>query len=76
MNGQPGDDVTFRFVPHLPDLIAPEEYDEHPDGGLVRVEISVTTDGIAVLGDAFRPAVLEEMFAALGAGPIEEMLCG
>jgi len=76
MNDQADHEAAFRFVPHLPDLIAPEEYDEHPDGRLVRVEISVTEDGISILGDAFRPAVLEEMFAALGAGPIEEMLCG
>jgi FtsH ternary system-associated peptide len=66
----------FVFVPGLPDLITPEEYDAHPDGRLVRLEISVTEDGVQVLGDAFRPVVLEQLFTALGAGPIEEMLCG
>jgi hypothetical protein len=76
MNDRPGNDVAFRFVPDLPDLITPDEYDAHPDGRLVRLEISVTEDGVRILGDAFRPSVLEEMFTALGMGPIEEMLCG
>jgi hypothetical protein len=70
------DDPDFVFVPHLPDLITPEEYDAHPDGRLVRLEIRVTEDGVQILGDAFRPATLERLFTALGAGAIEEMLCG
>jgi hypothetical protein len=70
------DDVPFVFVPHLPDLISPQEYDAHPDGHLVRIEISVTDDGVRILGDAFRPAVVERLLAALGEGPIQEMLCG
>jgi hypothetical protein len=64
------------FVPHLPDLIDPDEYDAHPDGNLVRLEIVVTDDGVRILGDAFRPAALEAILTALGGGPIEEMLCG
>jgi hypothetical protein len=70
------DGPDFVFVPHLADLITPEEYDAHPDGRLVRLEIKVTEEGVQILGDAFRPAALEQLFTALGAGPIEEMLCG
>ena len=77
MSDQPKpDEAAFRFVPELPDLISPEEYDENPEGRLVRVEISVTADGVRILGDAFKPIVLERMLAALAAGPIDEMLCG
>jgi hypothetical protein len=36
----------------------------------------VTDDGVAVLGDAFRPATLEALLTALGGGPVEQMLCG
>jgi hypothetical protein len=70
------DDVPFVFVPHIPDLISPDEYEAHPDGNLVRIEISVTPDGVRILGDALRPAAVEALLAALGEGPIEEMLCG
>ena len=68
--------AEYAFVPDLPDLIGPEEYAEHPGGRLVRFRISVTSEGIEILGDSFRPAAVEEILAALGCGPIEQMLCG
>lgn len=66
----------YVFVQALPDLIRPEEYDDYPDGRLVRFRIAVTSDGIEIVGDSFRPAAVEQILAALGGGPIEEMLCG
>jgi hypothetical protein len=68
--------AEHRFVAELPDLIDASEYDDHPDGGLVRVRITVTADGVEIVGDAFRPALLEAVLARLGGGPIEQMLCG
>ncbi len=64
------------FVADLPDLIQPSEYADHADGGLVRLRITVTPAGVEVLGDALRPAMLEALLAALGGGPVEQMLCG
>ena len=66
----------YRFVENLPDLIQPEEYADNPEGRLVRLRISVTGDGVEILGDAFRPEVLEEILRRLGPGEIEQMLCG
>jgi hypothetical protein len=66
----------YVFVPDLPDLISPEEYADHPQGRLVRIRITVTGDGVEVLGDSFRPAAVEQIMTALGGGPIEQMLCG
>ena len=66
----------YRFVEDLPDLIQPDEYASHPEGRLVRFRISVTPDGVEVLGDAFRPEVLEEILSRLGPEEIEQMLCG
>lgn len=73
--------TKYRFVGSLPDLIQPEEYAEHPDGRLVRFRISVTSGGVEILGDAFRPEVLEEILIGLGRGDdgdeeIDQMLCG
>jgi hypothetical protein len=65
-----------RFVEHLPDLIQPDEYAAHPEGRLVRLRISVTEDGVEILGDAFRPEILEEILRRLGPEEIEQMLCG
>lgn len=68
--------ATHKFVPQLPDLITADEYADHPEGNLVRFQISVTDDGVTILGDAFRPEVLERLLASLGDGDIDQMLCG
>ena len=69
-------EVRHTVVEHLPDLIFPEEYPRYPDGGLVRIRIKATADGVELLGDAFRPELLEKLLAALGPDEIEQMLCG
>jgi len=66
----------YVFVPELPDLITPDEYIDHPDGRLIRIRIVVTDQGVEIIGDGFRPAAVEQVLAALGSGPIEQMLCG
>ncbi len=65
-----------RFVPHLPDLIAPEEYEADPSGRRVRLRVRVTADGIEVLGDAVRPDELERILLSLDPAELEQMLCG
>jgi hypothetical protein len=65
------------YVPDLPDLIEADEYADHPEGRLVRLRVTVTADGVAVLGDAFRPELLERLLRAVGGdATIEQMLCG
>ncbi|TQS46765.1 radical SAM-modified peptide, FtsH ternary system-associated [Cryptosporangium phraense] len=64
------------FVASLPDLIDASEYDDHPDGRLVRLRLTVGADGVELLGDAFRPQELEALLRTLGGGPTEQMLCG
>ena len=67
---------THRFVRHIPDLIHPEDYAADPEGRQVRIRIRITPDGIEVIGDAVRSEQLERMLEQMGAGEIEEMLCG
>jgi hypothetical protein len=64
------------FVASLPDLIQPEDYDSDPEGYRLRFRISVSADGVEILGDAQRPVLLERLLAELGAAEIEQMLCG
>lgn len=66
----------FEFVDDLPDLIDAEEYATYPEGKLVRFRITVTDQGVEIVGDGFRPVAVEQILAALGGGPIEQMLCG
>lgn len=68
--------AEYRFVAHLPDLIAPEDYPSDPEGRRVRIRIRPTEDGVEVLGDAGRPAAVEALLEELGAEVVEQMLCG
>lgn len=70
---------AVRFVPHLPDLIEPQEYEQDgtaPGERLVRVRIRVTEDGVTILADAQAPLEVEALLARLGVREIEQMLCG
>jgi hypothetical protein len=66
----------YKGVAQLPDLIDATEYNDHPDGGLIRLRISVTADGVEVLGDGMRPEVLEALLESLEPDEIEHMWCG
>ncbi len=68
--------MKHRFVDHLPDLIHPEDYPSDPGGRRVRLQIRASADGVEILGDAMRPAVLEELLAELEPEELEQMLCG
>lgn len=68
--------AEYRFVDELPDLIHPEDYASDPAGRRVRLRIRATAEGIEILGDAMRPATLEELLEALGPEVVEQMLCG
>ncbi|MFG1722656.1 radical SAM-modified peptide, FtsH ternary system-associated [Micromonospora chalcea] len=68
--------TRYEGVPHLPDLIDAAEYDEHPEGGLIRLRISVTGSGVEVLGDGMRPEALEALLESLEPDQIEQMWCG
>ncbi|MEB8343014.1 radical SAM-modified peptide, FtsH ternary system-associated [Streptomyces endophyticus] len=70
------DTRDYRMVEHIPDLIQPEEYQDHPEGRLVRISIRTDGEGVQVIGDAFRPDLLEGLLEALGPDAIEQMLCG
>jgi hypothetical protein len=70
------EETEHAFVASLPDLIEPGEYADHPRGGLVRLKVVVTPDGVEILADAMRPRSVEDLLAALGGGPVEQMLCG
>jgi hypothetical protein len=64
------------FVPHLPDLIDPQEYADDPEGKTVRVRIRMTEDGVEILGDGTRAESVESLLEALAAEVVEQMLCG
>ena len=66
----------LRFVDYLPDLITPEDYDDPSDKKKIRIRITVTEQGIEILGDSMYAPLLEKLLAAAGAQEIERMLCG
>ncbi|WP_440099027.1 radical SAM-modified peptide, FtsH ternary system-associated [Streptosporangium sp. H16] len=71
-----GGETTYEFVESLPDLIDASEYGRYPDGGLVKLRITVTESGVELLGDGMRPEAVEALLTALGGDTMEQMLCG
>jgi hypothetical protein len=73
--------VDHVFTESLPDLIGAHEYNNYPDGALVRIRISVSANGVEILGDGIRPELVEQVLAAITSGArgtvlMEQMLCG
>ena len=65
-----------EFLPHIDDLIHPEEYAADPKGRRIRFRILVEPDALRVVGDAMSPAELEKVLEFLGPAVIGQMLCG
>ena len=70
------DQPRVAFVNHLPDLMTWEDYAVADRRKVVRVRLTVTAEGVEVLGDSPYPQLLEELLASLGPEVIEMMLCG
>jgi hypothetical protein len=68
--------ADYEMVDALPDLISAEEYDAHPTGNLVRIQISAKDGRLEILGDSMRPELIEKLLETLGPEVIEQMLCG
>jgi hypothetical protein len=73
--GEEARPTRLRFVAHLPDLITDEDYLQ-PEVKRVRLRITVTDEGIEILGDSMYAPILEKLLAEVGAEEIERMLCG
>jgi hypothetical protein len=73
--------VDHAFTDSLPDLIGAHEYHQYPEGTLVRIRISVSENGVEILGDGIRPELVEQVLTAVTSGAggrvlMEQMLCG
>lgn len=66
----------MKIVNQLPDLMTAEDYREPGENRKIRVRITVTEQGIEVLGDSMYPQLLEKVLQELGGGDIEKTLCG
>ncbi len=67
---------NYRSVPHIPDLIKPEDYSDDPKGSLIRIRIKKTGDGVEIMGDAPRSDELDKLLKELAPDTIEKVLCG
>ena len=72
----PNRQAKTRFVDHLPDLITEADYQAPPERKKIRIRISLTGEGVEILGDTMHAPLLEEMLTRAGATEIQKMLCG
>jgi len=66
----------IAYVNHLPDLINEDDYHDAPEKKKVRIRISMTGNGVEILGDSMHAALLEQLLARTGAKEIQRTLCG
>lgn len=64
------------YVNHLPDLMTWDDYEAADRQKRVRFRLTVTDDGLEIIGDSPYPHLLEELLQALEPEVIEMMLCG
>lgn len=65
-----------RFVARLPDLITAEDYATADRVKKVRVQITLSDEGVEILSDSPYPLLLDDLLAQLGADEMEQVLCG
>ncbi len=64
------------YVNHLPDLMTWDDYEVADQRKQIRVQLTVTDEGLEIIGDSPYPHLLEALLEALGPEAIEMMLCG
>ena len=64
------------FVAHLQDLIKGDDYLDPSRHQKLHIQISITDEGVDILGDSRHVLLLEELLAQISVDDIEQMLCG
>ncbi len=72
MSNQP----LIKYVNHIPDLITWDDYQAGDERKPLRFRLTITPEGVEVIGDSPYPQELEKILALLTPETIEMMLCG
>jgi len=64
------------YVGHIPDLMTWDDYEVSHERKLVRFRLTVTDQGLEIIGDSPYPHLLEELLAKLDPAVVEMMLFG
>ena len=67
---------TTTYVGHIPDLMTWDDYEVSHERKLIRFRLTLTDQGLEIIGDSPYPHLLEKLLAELDLAEIEMMLCG
>jgi hypothetical protein len=70
------DEPNPTYVSHIPDLMTWDDYEVSHERKLIRFRLTVTEQGLEIIGDSPYPHLLEELLAKLDPATVEMMLCG
>lgn len=70
------DQPVRTYVGHIPDLMTWDDYDVAHERKLLRFRLTVTEQGLEIIGDSPYPQLVEELLAKLDPAIVEMMLCG
>lgn len=67
---------TTTYVSSIPDLMTWDDYEVSHERKCIRFRLTITDQGLEIIGDSPYPHLLEQMLAKLDPAEIEMMLCG
>ena len=67
---------SMKIVAEHPDLMQPEDYLGAASVKKVRFRLTLSDDGLEILGDSLYVESLENLLRLAGTNPIERCLCG
>ncbi|KPA18890.1 hypothetical protein MHK_000896 [Candidatus Magnetomorum sp. HK-1] len=68
--------VTIKYVSHLPDLITYEDIVKENGQKRIKIRIELTENGVEILGDSPFDQSLDDLLIQSGAKEIQKTLCG
>jgi hypothetical protein len=69
-------DAAIKIVAELPDLMRPEDYTDAATTKKVRFRLTLSDDGLEILGDSLYVESLEKLLRLADNHPLERSLCG
>ncbi|HLW03753.1 MAG TPA: radical SAM-modified peptide, FtsH ternary system-associated [Ktedonobacterales bacterium] len=64
------------YVDHIPDLMTWDDYEVAHERKVIRFRLTLTDQGLEIIGDSPYPHLLEQILSKLDPVVIEMMLCG
>jgi len=70
------EECKIEYVSHVPDLMTWQDYEIVAEHKIVRFRLTVTEEGLEIIGDSPYPHLMDRLLEQLGPKVVQMMLCG